>query len=78
MTTPIPQPPTSWIPLIGNAHDLDSEIPVQSLFNIATEYGPIFTLNMFGQRAVFLSSHEYVVEVYINPPCNTFVHTMEF
>lgn len=62
MTEPIPQPPA--LPLIGNVRDLDPEIPLQSLWRICEEYGPIFKLNLLGREVVFIGSYELLNEVW--------------
>ena len=43
---PIPQPPGN--PLIGNALTVDANRQIQSLMELAEEYGPIFQLDMSG------------------------------
>ncbi|KAE8351236.1 cytochrome P450 [Aspergillus coremiiformis] len=58
---PIPEP--RGIPLLGNAFDVDSKAPEQSLQRLAENYGPIFRLNIAGARRVFISTHELVDEI---------------
>ena len=58
---PIPQPPGK--PLIGNALTVDSSRMIQSLMELAEEYGPIFKLDMMGTPLVIVSSADLVAEV---------------
>ncbi len=58
---PIPQPPGS--PLVGNALTVDASRMIQSLMELAEEYGPIFQLEIMGTPLVFVSSEELVAEV---------------
>lgn len=46
MTTPIPRPRS--IPLLGNVHQIDSELPLLSYVLLAKTYGEIFELNILG------------------------------
>ncbi|KAG4255585.1 cytochrome P450 [Fusarium proliferatum] len=59
--TPIPQPPR--LPLLGNVGDIDMEFPLRSMVHFATKYGPIYKLNLAGQKLVIVSSYEFVHEV---------------
>ncbi|KWV91701.1 bifunctional cytochrome P450/NADPH--P450 reductase [Erythrobacter sp. YT30] len=58
---PIPQPPGS--PLVGNALTVDASRMIQSLMELAEEYGPIFQLEIMGTPLVFVSSEELVAQV---------------
>ncbi len=58
---PIPQPPGK--PLIGNAFTVDSSRLIQSLMELADEYGPIFKLDMMGTPLIIVSSADLVAEV---------------
>lgn len=58
---PIPQPPGS--PLLGNALTIDASRAIQSLMELAEEYGPIFQLEIMGNTLVFVSSEEFSREV---------------
>lgn len=59
--TPIPQPPGQ--PLIGNALTVDANKQIQSLMELAEEYGPIFQLDMMGTPLVIISGADLVAEV---------------
>ena len=43
---PIPHPPAR--PFVGNLFDLDANHPVESLMDLAREYGPIYRLDLPG------------------------------
>jgi len=58
---PIPQPKTS--PLMGNLKNVDGSAPIQGFMRLAKALGPIYTLDLFGRRLIFLSSQELVNEV---------------
>src|SRR6476659_3257798 len=59
---PIPHPPGHL--LVGNLFDLDTSNPLESLSELAREYGPIFQLQLPGSGArVFVSSHALVDEL---------------
>ncbi|CAJ2504411.1 Uu.00g118050.m01.CDS01 [Anthostomella pinea] len=60
-TVPIPQPP-GW-PLVGNITDVDPEAPILSIQHLASQYGEILSLTMFGKRRIFISSHKLLNEV---------------
>ncbi|WP_284124419.1 bifunctional cytochrome P450/NADPH--P450 reductase [Parerythrobacter aestuarii] len=57
----IPQPPGA--PIIGNALTVDASRMIQSLMELADEYGPIFKLEMMGNTLVFVSGADLVAEV---------------
>lgn len=57
----IPQPPGK--PLVGNALTVDASRMIQSLMELAEEYGPIFQLDMMGTPLVFVSGADMVAEV---------------
>ncbi|KIJ52228.1 hypothetical protein M422DRAFT_243833 [Sphaerobolus stellatus SS14] len=64
MTTisPIPQPPT--LPIIGNAHMIDKEVPMNTFLNLAKKYGPIYQLTFPGpSTTVYVCNHELVNQV---------------
>lgn len=58
---PIPAPP--GYPLVGNITDVDPELPIQSLCNLADQYGEIYSLTTFGKRRVIIASQKLVNEV---------------
>ncbi|WP_339277719.1 bifunctional cytochrome P450/NADPH--P450 reductase [Paenibacillus sp. FSL W8-0426] len=57
----VPQPKT-FGPL-GNLPQLNFEEPVQSLVQLAGEYGPIFRMELPGRSELYISGHELVAEV---------------
>ncbi|MFO0621050.1 MAG: cytochrome P450 [Polyangia bacterium] len=57
----IPQPPVRLI--IGNAPDIDPEVPLQSMMRLAQELGPIFRLTFPKHSLLALSGHSLVAEV---------------
>lgn len=58
---PIPQP--RGYPFVGNVSDIDPELPLQSLGNLADQYGDIFSLTIFGTKRVFIASQALADEV---------------
>jgi len=57
---PIPQPRPR--PIVGNAPDIDSEAPIQSMVELARQLGPIYRLS-FGKGSVLvISSLELVAD----------------
>lgn len=54
----IPQPKTFG--LLGNLPQLNLEAPVQSMVQLAEEYGPIFRIDLPGRSEIFISGHELV------------------
>ncbi|KAH8818614.1 fatty acid hydroxylase [Flagelloscypha sp. PMI_526] len=61
MTTPIPQPKT--IPFLGNAKDIDSEVPLRSFSLLARQYGEIYHLRFPGLEMNVLNSYRLANEV---------------
>ncbi|MGY1738585.1 bifunctional cytochrome P450/NADPH--P450 reductase [Geodermatophilus sp. SYSU D00684] len=51
------------LPLLGNALDIDSASPFESLLDMAREYGPIFRLTTPGATRLVLSGPDLVAEV---------------
>lgn len=51
------------LPIIGNLRDIDPEIPIESLGNLADQYGPIYKFSIFGNTTVCIASAEYMAEV---------------
>ncbi|KAJ3044036.1 hypothetical protein HK097_001593 [Rhizophlyctis rosea] len=60
MGIPVPQPPESFI--IGNLKEIDPDYGLGSLERLAKLYGPIYRLNILGQKLIVLSSQELVNE----------------
>ncbi|KAH8809612.1 fatty acid hydroxylase [Flagelloscypha sp. PMI_526] len=60
MTTPIPQPKT--IPFLGNAKDIDSEVPLRSFSLLARQYGEIYHLSFPGAEVNVLNSYRLANE----------------
>ncbi|KAK0494970.1 fatty acid hydroxylase [Armillaria luteobubalina] len=62
MSTPIPQPPT--VPFLGNARDLDRDVPIQSFILLAKTYGEIYQLDLLGGRKLTcINSHALANEI---------------
>ena len=57
----IPQPPLR--PIVGNAGELDSKAPIQSMMRLARIYGPIYKLTIFGRDMFVVSSQALVDEL---------------
>jgi cytochrome P450/NADPH-cytochrome P450 reductase len=53
----IPQPRVR--PIVGNTPDVDQDRPIQSLIELAKQYGPIYRLTFPNGSLLVLSSHEY-------------------
>ncbi|MGY1710910.1 bifunctional cytochrome P450/NADPH--P450 reductase [Geodermatophilus sp. SYSU D00758] len=51
------------LPLVGNALDIDSASPFESLLRMAEEYGPVFKLTVPGGTRLILSGPDLVAEV---------------
>ncbi|KAK6441580.1 hypothetical protein LTR95_002175 [Oleoguttula sp. CCFEE 5521] len=60
-TVSIPQP--QGLPFLGNVSSIDPELPTKSFMNLAAEYGEIYSLNILGQRKVFVNSVALATEV---------------
>ena len=60
-TVPIPQP--RGYPLIGNITDIDPELPIDSLCNLADQYGEIYSLTIVGERRIFVSTVKLMNEI---------------
>ncbi|GAB7345541.1 hypothetical protein MBLNU457_3854t1 [Dothideomycetes sp. NU457] len=56
-------PAVPGLPIIGNLRDIDPEIPIESLGNLADQYGPIYKFSIFGSTTVCIASAEYMAEV---------------
>ncbi|KAI0071730.1 bifunctional P-450/NADPH-P450 reductase [Panus rudis PR-1116 ss-1] len=61
MTTPIPSPP--GLPFLGNAASIDLDFPLRSFNLLALHYGEIYSLNLAGDKVVFVNSYELLKEV---------------
>ena len=60
-SVPIPQPPPHF--LTGNMGDVDASFFANSIWRLASIYGPIFKLELPGVTSVVVSTHELVNEV---------------
>ncbi|MEI8146496.1 MAG: cytochrome P450, partial [Alphaproteobacteria bacterium] len=58
---PIPNPPKK--PIVGNMLTIDADNPLQSLMELARQYGPLFQLDMMGTPLLIASGHEIVDEL---------------
>ncbi|MEM6584937.1 MAG: cytochrome P450, partial [Pseudomonadota bacterium] len=58
---PIPKPPGN--PLIGNVLTVDANRQIQSLMELAEEYGPIYQLDMMGTPIVIVSGADMAAEI---------------
>lgn len=63
MTEPIPGPRS--LPLVGNLLDVweDRDMPLRALERLADVYGPIYQIDMKGQRRIICSSADLVEEL---------------
>lgn len=63
MTEPIPGPRA--LPLVGNLLDVweDRDMPLRALERLADVYGPIYQIDMKGQRRIICSSADLVEEL---------------
>ncbi|GAB7348487.1 hypothetical protein MBLNU459_g6894t1 [Dothideomycetes sp. NU459] len=61
MAEEIPHP--AGLPIIGNLRDIDPELPMQSLSQLAERFGPIYSLTTFGQRRIIISSVALMNEI---------------
>ncbi|KAF9878871.1 bifunctional p-450: NADPH-p450 reductase [Colletotrichum karsti] len=60
-TVDIPEPPR--IPLLGNVTDIDMEYPLGSFLHLANKYGPIYRVDLLGQKLVWVNTHALVNEI---------------
>ncbi|KAK4118316.1 putative bifunctional P-450:NADPH-P450 reductase [Parathielavia appendiculata] len=60
-TKPIPAPP-GW-PLVGNAFDFDTELPLRTFQNFAEQYGEIYRMHLPSGSPMVVSSHALVHEL---------------
>ncbi|KAK2735576.1 bifunctional p-450:NADPH-p450 reductase [Colletotrichum kahawae] len=60
-TVDIPEPPR--VPLLGNVTDIDMEYPLGSFLHLANKYGPIYRVDILGQKLVWVNTHALVNEI---------------
>ncbi|KAL0941300.1 bifunctional p-450:NADPH-p450 reductase [Colletotrichum truncatum] len=60
-TVKIPEPPR--VPLLGNVTDIDMEYPLGSFIHLANKYGPIYKVDLLGQKTVWVNTHALVNEI---------------
>ncbi|KAJ9627966.1 hypothetical protein H2203_003185 [Taxawa tesnikishii (nom. ined.)] len=58
---PIPQPP--GLPIVGNINDIDPELPLLSVMNLADQYGEIFKLSLMGKERMIYTTVALLNEV---------------
>ncbi|BCS21718.1 bifunctional cytochrome P450/NADPH--P450 reductase [Aspergillus puulaauensis] len=56
----IPQPP--GVPLLGNLFDIDMELPLQSLYDLADKHGEIYRMRFPGHTFIIACSYDMVNE----------------
>ncbi|KAL4914776.1 cytochrome P450 [Aspergillus aurantiobrunneus] len=56
----IPQPP--GVPLLGNLFDIDMELPLQSLYDLAEKHGEIYRMRFPGHTFIIACSYDMVNE----------------
>ncbi|KZL83552.1 cytochrome p450 [Colletotrichum incanum] len=56
----IPEPPR--LPVLGHVTEIDQEYPLGSFVHLANKYGPIYRLDILGQKMIFVNTHELVNE----------------
>lgn len=61
MAEEIPRVP--GLPFIGNLRDINPEVPIESLSNLADTYGPIYKFSVFGNETIVVSSVDLVAEL---------------
>jgi cytochrome P450 / NADPH-cytochrome P450 reductase len=61
MSKPIPHPP--GLPFLGNILDVQDEVPIRGLENLADVYGPIYRLRLRNQDRIIISSHALLNEL---------------
>ncbi|XP_041658209.1 cytochrome P450 2A10-like [Cheilinus undulatus] len=61
----LPPGPTA-LPIIGNLHQLQRNAPYKSIMELSKTYGPVMTLHLGWQRAVFLVGYDAVKEALVD------------
>ncbi|KAK1975729.1 cytochrome P450 [Colletotrichum cereale] len=56
----IPEPPR--MPVLGHVTEIDMEFPLGSFVHLANKFGPIYKLDLLGQKLVFVNTQELVNE----------------
>ncbi|XP_078251749.1 cytochrome P450 2C21-like, partial [Rhinoraja longicauda] len=59
-------PGPSPLPLIGNLHTLDLKMLHKSLFQLAEQYGPVFTIQLGLEKVVVLTGYKAVKEALVD------------
>ncbi|XP_075125324.1 cytochrome P450 2K1-like isoform X1 [Leptodactylus fuscus] len=54
------------LPIIGNLHMLDLNRPYQTLHQLSKKYGPVYTIQMGGEKVVMLCGYEAVKDALVN------------
>lgn len=59
-TLPIPAVPKKYLGILGNVPDLDGSFILKSWWELADLYGPIYSLDLFGETFVVLHNYELI------------------
>lgn len=57
---PIPAVPKKYGGILGNLPDVDGSFMVKSWWDLAELYGPIYSVELFGQKTVVLNNYELI------------------
>lgn len=56
-------PGPKGLPFVGNVFDMDFEMPIRGLERLAEQYGPIYQINVAGNRQIVCSSAALMEEL---------------
>ncbi|XP_068089317.1 uncharacterized protein [Hyperolius riggenbachi] len=54
------------LPIIGNIHMLDLKMPYKTFFELAKQYGPVYSIHIGTQRMVMLCGYDTVKDALVN------------
>lgn len=60
---PIPAVPKKYLGLLGNLPDVDGSFILKSWWELSDLYGPIFSVDLFGEKTVLLHNYELINDV---------------